>query len=151
MRKGISMMLLLAVLISTTCPTAVFAKAPDVSINANRYYYRYEISAPIQINVTHISTQDVATTNNISTIVTGILGLIPVTMPSAHAAMIINMCMDMNAAGTLYTYKTVKERIQVDALTGQEKITDTWWIVETALYDTYGNYYNSQSQTIRIR
>ena len=63
----------------------------------------------------------------------------------------MDMLMEMNAAGTLYTYKTVRKKIQVSALTGKENVVDTWHIIEFVLHDTYGNYYDARTHTIRIK
>lgn len=111
MKKQISLLLLAVFLISAICPTAVLAKEPDVSTDGNRYYYRYETSDRMLMDVTHISARDVTNTTRMSNIVLGILGVIPGGAPASLSAMIIDMCIDMNAAGTLYTYKTVKNRI----------------------------------------
>ena len=152
LRKWISLLLLAVFLIGALCPTEALAKTPDdFSINANRYYYRYETSSRTCVRVTKISARDVATTTNIKTIVNAIVGIFPYGAAASLTCSLMDMLMEMNAAGTLYTYKTVRKKIQVSALTGKENVVDTWHIIEFVLHDTYGNYYDARTHTIRIK
>ena len=57
----------------------------------------------------------------------------------------------MSEPGDVKIYKQVKEKIKVDNLTGQERVVDTWWIIDLELYKADGSLYNSRQHTLKLK
>ena len=57
----------------------------------------------------------------------------------------------MSEPGVVECYKQVKEKIEIDNLTGKERVVDTWWIIDLELYKDDGSLYNSRRHTLNLK
>ena len=154
MKKVISLVLAIAMVGS------LFASAKNIEnhneVMSNRYSYRYEFSSrekdgeykiedpPKNQQQATLAAQAALTACNFSTKVpAGSLMLVVYYLGSA--------IYDMSEPGVVECYKQVKEKIEVDNLTGKERVVDTWWIIDLELYKDDGSLYNSRRHTLNLK
>lgn len=154
MKKVISLILAIAM------AGSLFVSAKNIEnhneLTSNRYSYRYKFSSrekdgeykivePTKSREAAETAAEVAISScTFSTkFPAGVVAIVVFHLGSA--------IYDMSEPGDVKIYKQVKEKIKVDNLTGQERVVDTWWIIDLELYKADGSLYNSRQHTLKLK
>ena len=137
MKKVISLILAIAM------AGSLFVSAKNIEnhneLTSNRYSYRYKFSSREKDGEYKI----VEPTKSRGAAEAAVVAIVVFHLGSA--------IYDMSEPGDVKIYKQVKEKIKVDNLTGQERVVDTWWIIDLELYKADGSLYNSRQHTLKLK